>query len=157
MAFKVPTPLSRWQKFWHSVARRCAIRCWYFTESYPPTRWRWVPLRLSFDFRHLTRLDSFWFIRHTEYIIPNHVDHRWRSDARRAAVYVATVLYGIAARVRFKSPSTHRRYLSSGIQLQGFADVSTKGYVATIYFRSINAAGEISIKFITCKTKVAPF
>ncbi|XP_060871376.1 uncharacterized protein LOC132945621 [Metopolophium dirhodum] len=42
------------------------------------------------------------------------------------------------------------------IQLLGFADASIKGYAATIYLRLVDAAGNISVKFITCKTKVAP-
>ncbi|KAF0769852.1 Integrase catalytic domain-containing protein, partial [Aphis craccivora] len=42
------------------------------------------------------------------------------------------------------------------IQLLGFADASIKGYAAIIYLRSVDAAGKILIRFITCKTKVAP-
>lgn len=42
------------------------------------------------------------------------------------------------------------------IQLLGFADASAKGYTATIYLRFVNAIGDIFVKFITCKTKVAP-
>jgi len=42
------------------------------------------------------------------------------------------------------------------VQLLGFADASIKGYAAVVYLRFINAAGDISVKFITCKTKVAP-
>ncbi|XP_022165266.1 uncharacterized protein LOC111030183 [Myzus persicae] len=42
------------------------------------------------------------------------------------------------------------------VQLLGFADASVKGYAATIYLRLIDIAGNISVKFITCKTKVAP-
>ena len=42
------------------------------------------------------------------------------------------------------------------IQLLGFADASIKGYAAVVYLRLVNTAGDISVKFITCKTKVAP-
>ncbi|XP_022161617.1 uncharacterized protein LOC111027526 [Myzus persicae] len=42
------------------------------------------------------------------------------------------------------------------IQLLGFADASTKGYAATIYLRIVNADGDVSVKLVTCKTKVAP-
>ncbi|XP_025205862.1 uncharacterized protein LOC112602140 [Melanaphis sacchari] len=42
------------------------------------------------------------------------------------------------------------------IQLVGFADASMKGYAATIYLRSVNAPDDIAVKFVTCKTKVAP-
>jgi hypothetical protein len=38
----------------------------------------------------------------------------------------------------------------------GFADASIKGYAAIVYIRFINAAGDIYVKFITRKTKVAP-
>jgi len=49
-------------------------------------------------------------------------------------------------------PVVRQRY----IQLLGFADASIKGYAATIYLRNVDAARDISVKFITCKTKVAP-
>lgn len=42
------------------------------------------------------------------------------------------------------------------VQLLGFADASTKGYAANVYLRIVDALGEVSVKFITCKTKVAP-
>lgn len=42
------------------------------------------------------------------------------------------------------------------VQLLGFADASIKGYAATIYLRLVDASGNISVKFVTCKTKVAP-
>jgi len=42
------------------------------------------------------------------------------------------------------------------IQLVGFADASIKGYAATIYLRFVNAPDDITVKFVTCKTKVAP-
>lgn len=42
------------------------------------------------------------------------------------------------------------------IQLLGFADASIKGYAAVVYLRVVNAFGDIYVKFITCKTKVAP-
>lgn len=45
---------------------------------------------------------------------------------------------------------------SSEIQLLGFADASQKGYPATIYLRVIHLSGEISVHFVSCKTKVAP-
>ncbi|KAL4082684.1 hypothetical protein QTP88_029744 [Uroleucon formosanum] len=41
------------------------------------------------------------------------------------------------------------------IQLLGFADASIKGYATVMYLRFVNAAGDISVQFITCKTKVA--
>jgi hypothetical protein len=43
-----------------------------------------------------------------------------------------------------------------GIQLLGFADASIEGYAATVYLRIFDNFGLISVKFITCKTKVAP-
>lgn len=42
------------------------------------------------------------------------------------------------------------------IQLLGFADASIKGYAAVIYLRIVDTAGNISVQFITSKTKVAP-
>ncbi|CAI6359149.1 unnamed protein product [Macrosiphum euphorbiae] len=42
------------------------------------------------------------------------------------------------------------------IQLLGFADASIKGYAAVIYWRIVDTVGNISVKFITSKTKVAP-
>lgn len=43
------------------------------------------------------------------------------------------------------------------IQLLGFSDASEKGYAATIYLRNISSdTGEISVYFITARSKVAP-
>jgi len=42
-----------------------------------------------------------------------------RSDARRVAVYVATVLHGVDTRFQFKPTASHRRHLSSGYPAVG--------------------------------------
>jgi len=38
----------------------------------------------------------------------------------------------------------------------GFSDASVKGYAAIVYLRIVNTTGAISVRFITCKTKVSP-
>jgi len=40
------------------------------------------------------------------------------------------------------------------IQLLGFADASVKGIYGSVYLRFVNDADDISVKFVTCKTKV---
>ncbi|XP_050548463.1 uncharacterized protein LOC126910121, partial [Daktulosphaira vitifoliae] len=42
------------------------------------------------------------------------------------------------------------------IQLIGFSDASGKGYAGSIYLRVVHHTGDISVYFVTCKTKVAP-
>jgi hypothetical protein len=42
------------------------------------------------------------------------------------------------------------------IQLLDFADASVKEYAATVYLRIIDNTGAVSVRFVTCKTKVAP-
>ncbi|CAI6344950.1 unnamed protein product [Macrosiphum euphorbiae] len=44
----------------------------------------------------------------------------------------------------------------SNVQLIGFSDASEKGYAAVIYLRICHADGNITIHFITSKSKVAP-
>lgn len=43
------------------------------------------------------------------------------------------------------------------IQLIGFSDASQHGYAAIVYLRVVRPLDQISVYFITCKTKVAPF
>jgi len=61
-------------------------------------------------------------------------------------------------------PTIHQvtlpRYINvqsySDIQLLGFADASSKGYAATIYLRVVHSSGNVTVHFVSCKTKVAP-
>ncbi|CAI6369436.1 unnamed protein product [Macrosiphum euphorbiae] len=61
-------------------------------------------------------------------------------------------------------PTIHQvtlpRYINvqsySDIQLLGFADASSKGYAATIYLRVVHTSGNVTVHFVSCKTKVAP-
>lgn len=52
------------------------------------------------------------------------------------------------------------RWINTGggtkIQLHGFCDASENAYAAVIYIRTLNDNGEISVKLLTAKTKVAP-
>ncbi|XP_060845438.1 uncharacterized protein LOC132925023 [Rhopalosiphum padi] len=45
---------------------------------------------------------------------------------------------------------------SKAIQLLGFADASKKGYAAVVYLRVVDVQDEVTVHFLTCKTKVAP-
>ncbi|XP_060873756.1 uncharacterized protein LOC132947470 [Metopolophium dirhodum] len=45
---------------------------------------------------------------------------------------------------------------SKTIQLLGFADASQKGYAAVVYMRVIDMQDEVTVHFLTGKTKVAP-
>ncbi|CAI6369999.1 unnamed protein product [Macrosiphum euphorbiae] len=45
---------------------------------------------------------------------------------------------------------------SKTIQLLGFADASKKGYAAVVYLRVIDMQDEVTVHFLTGKTKVAP-
>lgn len=42
------------------------------------------------------------------------------------------------------------------IQFLGFSDASVKGYAAVVYSRIVNITGDVSVHFVTYKTKVAP-
>jgi hypothetical protein len=42
------------------------------------------------------------------------------------------------------------------IQLHGFCDSSEKAYVACLYMRSVNKQGEVTIKLLCSKSRVAP-
>lgn len=46
--------------------------------------------------------------------------------------------------------------LATDIQLVGFSDASQRGYAIPVCLRVVIASEQISVHFVTCKTKVAP-
>lgn len=52
--------------------------------------------------------------------------------------------------------SSHSATLYQCSVLLGYSDASMKGYAATIYLRVVHTSGNVSVHFVSCKTKVAP-